>query len=51
MVKKSVIQTQRVAAVRAKAVAAGSCGRRAGLVPCPQAGLGQEGGGRFHRRL
>lgn len=49
--KKSVIQTHRVAAVRAKALAAGSCGRRAGLVPCPQAGLEQGGRGGFHRRL
>lgn len=48
MVKKSVIQTHRVAAVRVKAMA-GSCGRRADLVPCPQAGLGRGGG--FHRRL
>lgn len=47
MVKKSVIQIHRVAAVRAKAMAR-SCGRRADLVPCPQAGLGRGG---FHRRL
>lgn len=47
MVKKSVIQIHRVAAVRAKTIAR-SCGRRADLVLCPQAGLGRGG---FHRRL
>lgn len=47
LVKKSVIQIHRVAAVRAKAMAR-SWGRRADLVPCPQAGLGRGG---FHRRL
>lgn len=43
--KKSVIQTHRVAAVRAKAVAAGSCGRRAASCPVPRLGWGRGEGG------
>lgn len=45
--KKSVIQTHRVATVSAKAMVR-SCGRRMGLMSCPQAGLGRGG---FHKRL